>query len=234
MKRLFGVAASVVAVASCLSTQIARAADNNASSNTELTFSVSGEVRSAPTLLTAHLFAQAQRLSAVDAQKILNATIADAMKMASKQAGIDVKAGSYSISDYTPEHGHTQWTARQNIKLSGKDAVSILDLSGKLQSHGLMLEGLDWSLDAKTRDTLTQQARTQALSKVKAQAEESAKALGLHLIRLEKVDISSFQPEQPYEMLQARVGGSAMEAPQSSPESQVVKVTVNVKAILAP
>ena len=232
MKRLFRLV-TPLAVLSLAAFCQARAEDSP--NGTQLDFTVTGEAHAAPTLLTVRLFGRADSTSAIEAQKTLNAHMADAMKMASGQAGIEAQAGSYSLSDQTPEHGPTRWTARQDLSLSGKEAVALLDLSGKLQSHGLMMDGLEWSLDSETRETLLAQARTQALQKVRKEAEESAKTLGLHVVRLKQVRVSSMEPgPRPVMLMAARVSGDSFTPPQGTPQEQTLRVTVSVQAELAP
>lgn len=232
MKRLFRLA-TPLAVLSLAAFCQARAEDTP--NGTQLDFTVTGEAHAAPTLLTVRLFGRADSTSAIEAQKTLNAHMADAMKIASGQAGIEAQAGSYSLSDQTPDHGPTRWTARQDLSLSGKDAVPLLDLSGKLQSHGLMMDGLEWSLDSETRETLLAQARTQALQKVRKEAEESAKTLGLHVVRLRQVRVSSMEPgPRPVMLMAVRASADSFTPPQGTPQEQTLRVTVNVQAELAP
>ena len=232
MKRLFRLA-TPLAVLSLAALCQARAEDTP--NGTQLDFTVTGEAHAAPTLLTVRLFGRADSTSAIEAQKTLNAHMADAMKMASGQAGIEAQAGSYLLSDQTPDHGQTRWTARQDLSLSGKDAVPLLDLSGKLQSHGLMMDGLEWSLDSETREALLAQARTKALQKVRKEAEESAKTLGLHVVRLRQVRVSSMEPgPRPVMLMAARASADSFTPPQGTPQEQTLRVTVNVQAELAP
>ncbi|MDI6652347.1 SIMPL domain-containing protein [Gluconobacter japonicus] len=232
MKRLFRLV-TPLAVLSLAAFCQARAEDSP--NGTQLDFTVTGEAHAAPTLLTVRLFGRADSTSAIEAQKTLNAHMADAMKMASGQVGIEAQAGSYSLSDQTPERGPTRWMARQDLSLSGKEAVALLDLSGKLQSHGLMMDGLEWSLDSDTRETLLAQARTQALQKVRKEAEESARTLGLHVVRLKQVRVSSMEPgPRPVMLMAARASGDSFTPPQGTPQEQTLRVTVSVQAELAP
>ncbi|GBR44029.1 hypothetical protein AA106556_0288 [Neokomagataea tanensis NBRC 106556] len=200
---------------------------------TTLNFSITNEVRAPATRLTAHLYARSENASPMGAQKALNVSIAAAMKAVSGQAGVDAKAGSYTIDDETPEHGHTRWIARQDVTLSGEDAGRILELAGILQAQGLMLDGTDWSLDQASRDALLKKARLEALEKVRPQAEENAKALGLKLIRLHDVRINAGYEGAPRPMMAALSLRSApMAPPQASREEQVVSATVEIQAEL--
>ncbi|GBR53472.1 hypothetical protein AA106555_1311 [Neokomagataea thailandica NBRC 106555] len=202
---------------------------------TKLNFSVTNNVRAPATLLTAHLYARAENTSPIGAQKALNASISAAMKAVSGQAGVDARAGSYTIDDMTPEHGRTRWVARQDITLSGEDAAKVLDLAGNLQGQGLMLDGTDWSLDPNTREALLQKARLEALAKVRPQAEENAKALGLKLVRLNDVRINAnFEGAVRPMMAVMRASSAPMAPPESSREEQVVSATVQVEAELEP
>jgi len=200
---------------------------------TQLDFSVMGTAHAVPTELTVRLSVRSDSPSAAAAQKDVNTRMAAAMKLAGGQDGIVAKAGGYSIYENTPEHGPKSWTARQELELSGQDSVRLLGLAGQLQSQSLMLEGLDWSLDDATRDRLLQEARTEALKKVRPQAEQSAQTLGLRLARLKEVRISYQEPgPRPVMLMAARMADAA--PPQRSPDEQTLRVNVSVQAELSP
>ncbi|AAW60601.1 SIMPL domain-containing protein [Gluconobacter oxydans] len=210
----------------------AQAADMQ-QNTTQLDFSVMGTAHAVPTELTVRLSVRSDSPSAAAAQKDVNTRMAAAMKLAGGQDGIVAKAGGYSIYENTPEHGPKSWTARQELELSGQDSVRLLGLAGQLQSQSLMLEGLDWSLDDATRDRLLQEARTEALKKVRSQAEQSAQTLGLRLARLKEVRISYQEPgPRPVMLMAARMADSA--PPQRSPDEQTLRVNVSVQAELSP
>ncbi|MBS1074187.1 SIMPL domain-containing protein [Gluconobacter sp. Dm-74] len=199
---------------------------------TQLDFNVTGTAHAAPTELTIRLSVRADSPSAATAQKDVNTRMAAALKLAGGQAGIEAKAGGYSIYENTPEHAPKSWTAQQELELSGKDSVQLLALAGQLQSQSLMLEGMDWSLDDATREQLLKDARTAALKQVRDQAEQSAQTLGLHLVRLSEIRISSQEPgPRPVMLMAARMADSA--PPQRSPDEQTVRVNVFVKAELS-
>jgi len=210
----------------------AQAADMQ-QNTTQLDFSVMGQAHAVPTELTVRLSVRSDSSSAATAQKDVNTRMAAAMKLAGGQDGIVAKAGGYSIYENTPEHGSKSWTARQELELSGQDSVRLLGLAGQLQSQSLMLEGLDWSLDDATRDRLLQEARTEALKKVRSQAEQSAQTLGLRLARLKEVRISYQESgPRPVMLMAARMADSA--PPQRSPDEQTLRVNVSVQAELSP
>lgn len=225
-------ASSPVALSGTGAFSTAQAADMQ-QNTTQLDFSVMGQAHAVPTELTVRLSVRADSPSAATAQKDVNTRMEAAMKLAGGQAGIVAKAGGYSIYENTPEHGPKSWTARQELELSGQDSVRLLGLAGQLQSQSLMLEGLDWSLDDATREKLLQEARTQALKQVRQQAEQSAQTLGLHLVRLKEIRISSLEPgPRPVMLMAARMADSA--PPQRSPDDQIVRVNVSVQAELSP
>lgn len=203
------------------------------SGSTTLSFSVTDDVRVPATRLTVRLYARADNVSPIEAQKSLNARIAAAMKLASGHDGVEVRASSYNTYEETPEHGRARWIARQDVMLSGKEADRILDLAGSLQAQGLVLEGTDWSLDPATRTQSLKKAREDALAKVRGQAEESAKVLGLRLVRLKDVRINTdFVGVRPQMALMSMARSAPAEPPQSGPEEQTVSVTVSVEAEL--
>ncbi len=211
----------------------AQAADMQQDTTTQLDFSVMGTAHAVPTELTVRLSVRSDSPSAATAQKDVNTRMAAAMKLAGGQDGIVTKAGGYSIYENAPEHGPKSWAARQELELSGQDSVRLLGLAGQLQAQSLMLEGLDWSLDDATRNRLLQDARTEALKKIRPQAEQSAQTLGLRLARLKNIRISYEEPgPRPMMLMAARMADSA--PPQRSPDEQTIRVNVFVQAELSP
>jgi len=235
MKRLFLLCSAVFSAAALAgSAHAAHAADAGPDSGTKLEFTTEGRAQGVPTLLTIRLFGHASNANPAQAQQILNRQIATAIKAASGQDGIEVRAGSYGISQEFPEHGTVHWNARQDLTLSGTDSVRLLAIAGTLQEQGLAMEGLDCSLDPQTRDHLMQDARKQALEKVRKDAQADAEALGLRFVGLTNVRVSTTEPGPRPMMLMAARMASAPTPPQSSPEEQTLRVTVSVQAKLVP
>ncbi|MDF7673768.1 SIMPL domain-containing protein [Acetobacteraceae bacterium ESL0709] len=202
----------------------------------KLAFATKGEAHAKPTKLTIEFIAQKDSASPTDAQMKLNQLVDNAMKTTSDQTDIKTSAGNYSISQEYSQKGPTHWSARQTIKISGTDSQKLLSYTEKLQKLGLNVDNFIWSLDPQTHQKLEQEARSDALKKVRAQAESDAHDLGLKFIRLEGVIVhTGGMPDHPGPhpmMLMARASDAAGPQPQTTPEDQSVTVTVMAKAQL--
>lgn len=201
----------------------------------KLAFMTKGEAHAKPTKLTIEFVAQKENASPTDAQMKLNQLVDAATKIMSDQSDIKTTIGNYSISqEYAPK-GPARWSARQTIEISGTDSQKLLSYTEKLQKNGLNVDNFTWSLDPQTRQKLEQQARTEALQKVRAQAESDAHDLGLKFVKLEGVMVHTpGMPEHggPHPMMLLSRSAEAAPPPQSTPEDQSVVVTVMAKALL--
>lgn len=198
---------------------------------TGLNFSVSGQAQSAPDLLTIHLYGQTEDASSVEAQNALNSLIAKALKLSASAGKVTARAGSYSVYDNSSKHEPTHWTARQTLSLSSKDAVHLLEIAGKLQNMGLLMDRVEWSLAPSTHDRLQEEAKTEALKKVQREADLSAKTLNLHVLGLKQISIEA-DDSRPIAVMMAADSASAAVPPQATQETQTVSVTVTVQAII--
>ncbi|QHI95993.1 DUF541 domain-containing protein [Aristophania vespae] len=163
-----------------------------------LAFATQGEAQAKPTELTIHLTAQKESTSPVEAQQALNKLVDSAMKATSDQKDIKTMAGNYSISREYTQKGPGRWSARQTIKIKGTDSQKLLSYAEKLQKIGLGVDSFEWSLDQQTQQKLEQQARSEALKKIRQQAESDAQDLGLKFVKLDSVMVrSSGMPHAP-------------------------------------
>lgn len=204
---------------------------------TMLSFSVQEEARAVADTLSVYFSAHVESASAITAQQHLNQHINDATTLLKNYKNITCLTSDYSVrEEYAPKNQKV-WAARQSIILSGADKNTLLEASEKLQKLGLSIDNMQWSLAPATRQKLEEQARLGALKKIRLQAEEDARALGLSLIGLEKVHIGSDPipddlPSAPHPTL--LFAESRMTTPpQSSAEEQSVSVHVSAQARLS-
>ncbi|MXV37036.1 MULTISPECIES: SIMPL domain-containing protein [unclassified Saccharibacter] len=206
---------------------------------TVLTFTTHGEAKAVPNLLTIHFTARAQSTSPATAQKRLNQIVSTAVNSLKNDGGATLHAGNYSLSQEYSEHPPHRWNATQTLTLKGNDSGHLLTLAEALQSQGLALDDMDWSLDPQTQQTLEAQARTAALKKIRQQADSDASALGLRVVGIERVQVGAgplpeprFGLGAPAPMLMS--ARSAGPAPQSTPEEQTISVSASAHIRLAP
>ncbi len=156
-----------------------------AQTTTLLHLSASGSVATEPDELVADLIAQNTAPSAATAQRQVNGLVADAMKSAAAVAGVTAKAAGYGVMPV--DEKRTAWRAQQVVDLRSGDGPALLDLVGRLQAHGLMVDSLDWQISAPKRLQAHEAATTAALKALQAQAALAAAALGLQVDHVQDV-----------------------------------------------
>ena len=129
-------------------------APGEASANlTHLHVSAEGSVSEPPDVLVGDLTAEATSPSAVEAQRKVNAMMAQGMRDAHGTEGIEARATGYTVNQVDLDEGvapvrpHPRrmgWTAQQTLEVRGKDGDRLLSLVGKLQDEGLAVASLDW------------------------------------------------------------------------------------------
>lgn len=206
------------------------------SHDTLLSFTTQGEAKAIPNQLTIHFSARTQSKSPATAQKTLNQMVQTAMNSIKNEKEAMLRADNYSLSQEYSDHSPRRWNAEQNLTLKGGDSAHLLVLTEKLQSQGLAVENMSWSLDPETHQKLEAQARTEALKKIRSQADSDASALGLHVVKLEQIQVGeNFNHEPRFAMaapmmMSARSGGTP---PQSTPKEQKIHVSVSARVRLA-
>ncbi len=198
---------------------------------TLLHLSADGSVQAAPDQLVADLVAQSTSPAASDAQRRVNALVAQGMQSARAVSGIDARAVGYQVSP--ADEKRTQWLAQQTLELRGSDGPALLDLANRLQQLGFVTASLDWRLSPTLRRKACAEATTAALKALREQAASAAATLGLHVDHLKDVQLQ--QPMagmlRPVMSMAARVGGPA---PQATAAPEEVAAQVSAEVVLRP
>ena len=156
MSRAMVVLAISAAGGVCAQTPAPGEAPGAASPNlTHLHLSAEGSVSEPPDVLVGDLTAEATSPSAVEAQRKVNAMMAQGMKDARAAEGIEARATGYAVRQVDLDEGavpvrpHPRrmgWTAQQTLDVRSKDGERLLSLVGKLQDQGLATASLGWQL----------------------------------------------------------------------------------------
>ncbi|NHN85982.1 DUF541 domain-containing protein [Acetobacter musti] len=219
----------VTSLCFCFSTAIpAVASPDSSDDGTKLHISGSGSAEASPDLIIATLTARSEASSAVRAQSETNEMMHKAMMMAQQVGNISSSAGSYFVSQTSPANNMPKnWEARQTISIKSKNADTLLPLVGRLQSSGLLLEGIDWSLSDDHRKVLTLDAEKLATQDMLRRADGIASALSMKVATIVDVTVDEAMYPRPV-MFMAK----AAAAPMSTPDSQKVTATVRATIIL--
>lgn len=198
--------------------------------STRLNVTGTGSVDAAPDLLTATLLIQNEAVKAVDAQAKTNDAAHAAVTKAEKVAGVTVLTDSYDVSENRKDNKPSSWTARQTIQIKAKDASALLDLVGRLQANGLLLEGVSWSLSPEHQKELHRQAEKKAVDDLRSRSSEIANDLGLKVSSIASISVDEPLTVRPV----AFMARAAMAAPTMRSEDQTVTANIQATVILKP
>lgn len=194
------------------------AAAATAADVTVLHLSATGTVREIPDLLVAQLAAESSSTSPAVAQKQVN----QRMAAAAREAG-QVKPVTWRLQGYTVDSNGEKpllWTARQALRLESADAGALLELVGRLQSSGLTIGDLSWTLSPEHLAAAEAQASDRSLRKLRQQAEAAAGSLGLKVGRIREVTVGTTEPMRPMRRMVGMM--AAVAAPQATRDAQDV------------
>ena len=110
----------------------------------------------------------------------------------------------------------------------------MLDLVGRLQALGLALGGLGWEVSPERAEQTRQDATLKALAKLRRQATEGARALGMEVDRYQSVSLNDALVMAP--MARAGTAGATsimapMPPPNATPEGQDVIASVSAEVV---
>ena len=186
-----------------------------------------------PDELAASMRAEAIAPTAQDAQKRVNELMGAAIAAAKKVSGIVVSTGSYNVWRIaaSPTERNERWQSGQSLSLTGKDAEAMLKLVGDLQQMGLVQSNLLWRLSRETERKARQDATKQALSTLRARADEAAEILSLRFASFREVRLDSVAPPPIMPRLQMATRATlAAPAPPPNAEAEDMPVTASAEA----
>jgi uncharacterized protein len=201
--------------------------------NTTLTLSETATVMAPPDELAAVLRAEATASTAAEAQRVVNAAMADALARAKETNGVTASTGGYSVyrdASAKPE----RWQASQTIALRGTDGAALLTLAGALQQKGLAMGDLHWQLSDAAERKAESEATRRAIGALRARVDEAAGLLGLTFVRFDKVSLDAPHPVRPMMRMMAAAAPAAPTPPSATAEDIPVSSTVGADAVLAP
>lgn len=192
--------------------------------STLLHLSATASEQVTPDRLVAELLAQATAASPAEAQRRVNALMAEGMKTAQAAAGVQARATGYSAGP--ADDKRSGWTAQQTLHVEGAQDAPLLDLVGALQQKGFVVAVLDWQVSPSLYRRTHEQAETEALKTLQARAASAAATLGLRVDHLQDVRLDGpmFQPRG---MVMAAKAAPAPQATQA-PEEVTAQVSADV------
>jgi uncharacterized protein len=199
---------------------------------TLLHLTASSSVQASPDQLIAELVAQSTSPSPAEAQRAVNALMAEGMRAARAVNGLDARAIGYAVNPANERRSN--WTAQQTLELRGADGPVLLDLASRLQEKGFAAASLDWQLSPALRRKAHEEATMSALKELQARAATAAATLGLQIDHLQDVRLDGppFQPRRNVAVSALSV--RAAPPPQATAVPEEVTAEVFADVVLRP
>lgn len=175
---------------------------------TRLRLGASGEVRVAPDELVATLRVEVQGFEAGPVQAEVNRRMAAALAAARAVEGVVASTGGYSVFSDTRTN---ELTARQSLTLTATRGEPALALIARLQSDGLMAQGLRWQLSERTAREARDAAMREAIRNLRERAELVARELNMRVAALMHLTVDAAPDARPF-MMAAPAPARAMAA----------------------
>lgn len=150
-----------------------------AQSETRLRVSETGSVAVQPDELVASLRIEARAATAAAAQEQVNTAMAAALATARAVPGARVSAGHYATQ---MDRDKQEVMAQQSLNLRGPEAL--VELVGRLQAEGLLLDGITWQLSEPAALKARDDATRVAIRAVQERGASIARDLNLRVITL--------------------------------------------------
>ena len=191
--------------------------------------------------LNATLEFSAQGRDQIALQNRVNEVLSKAIATAKAVANVNVKSGYYQVYQVQNEPGvfsvdNPVWRAQQSLQLDSLDSTAMLNLIGQLQSAGLTVSNLYYSLSAARQEQITSELTAQVLQTLQLRAENAGKALGKSRAALVEVNLdgnANIPVRQEFAMAMA-ARDAKIATPVADPGETSVAVTVSARAILFP
>jgi predicted secreted protein len=199
-----------------------------------LSLSETATVMAAPDELAATLRAEATAPTASEAQRQVNAAMADALAHAKRTPGVVAATGGYGVFRDTATKPE-RWQASQTLALRSADGAPLLTLVGTLQQKGLAIGDLHWQLSDDATRKAQAEAMRRAIGALRSHVDEAAGLLGLSFVRFVTVQLQTPPLFHPAMRAMAVAASAPAPTPPSAESEDVpVSATVSAEASLAP
>lgn len=201
-----------------------------ARADTLLRLSETATVVAHPDELAASLRVEVTSPNAADAQRRVNAGMADALATAKAVAGVTVSSGGYFVWRVgAPQDRPERWQANQSLSLTSHDGAALLKLVGDLQQKGLLVGQLGWHLSDAAEHTAQAEATRKAIAALRGRADDAAALLGLRFGSFKEVRLDGTRP-QPIPLQRVMAVPMSAAAAAAPPSAEPADITVSATA----
>jgi len=193
-------------------------------------------------LLVATLQYSAENTDATKLQNEINEAMQKALARAKKEDKeiVKINTGSYNVYERTDSRTkEKKWYGQQTITFKSKDSEKVLKLTGDLQSMGLKMTGLNYTLDPKTAVKIQDDLMEVAIKELTTRANRVAKALGKSSAEIRELNTqSNSYAKQPRSYARGAemqmMSADSMAAPVAEAGEDTISMTVSGRAIIKP
>lgn len=187
----------------------------------------------APDRLRVEMRAEQSGTDPRQVQAAINQRMAAALKKARQAAGITVATGDYALFQQALPNAPPRWRGSQSLILKGEDAKAILTLTGALQSDGLVMSSLAYTVSPEVLDGAEEDLTAAALAALDRRAAAIADALHLTVLRYRDLTVGNAESGPP-PILHGAAMSAAMAAPVAAPGRARIRLTVRADLLLVP
>ena len=194
-------------------------------------------------LLIANLRIEVENADNKAVQNDINKGMKAALDLAKGYKDVKAITRGYNVHQYDKNGGKRDrprnmvWKGSQSVQLKSKNSEALLELAGKIQGAGFLMNGLSYTLSPEVAAQIQDEMLEAALTKLTSRAQRAAKAMGKSNAELKEINTQgNYNPVQPvYHRGMAKMemmASDAMAAPVASPGETTITLNVNAKALL--
>lgn len=215
-----------------------------------LNITVTEQMKLAQDTLSASLRYELDGGSANEIQDRINKAVAEAVGEAKAYSSVKATTGSYYVYVYDegqiidprtgqPVSSSKKWRGTQTIELESEDSSKLLELAGKIQTKGFIMNGMNYSLSREKSEGVQDELMQKALKQLGAKAKIAATALGKSGYDVIDININgSSPPVYPVygraKMMAMAEGVADVSTPVAEAGESEVSLSVTARVLLKP
>ena len=208
-------------------------ADDDKRKGALLNISASESVEVQEDLLIVNLRFETEGKTPQEVQEKINKVMVKALDEVKGNRRVKASTENYSVYKYHPrmkkgEKRKAIWKGSQSMQLKSKSSEDTLKITGKLQSMGLAVNGLNYVASPELREATRDSLMEKAIEKLLSKAKRVAKSLGKDDIEVVKINIDSnnFHPSPMRSSGMMMKSMDAESAPVAAPGQSRISTTV--------
>jgi predicted secreted protein len=204
---------------------------------TYLNLSVTERTEAQEDILVASLSVEKEGTDPKQVQNDINKLALQAVTKAKVLSDITVKTEQYYVYKSNPKANSNAkiWHGAQRIQFQSTSTEVLLKLVGDLQSLGLLVQGLHYSISPERIDQLRDAMIEKAIVKLMKKAERVGHALNKKQVKLIDINIGeNYMPDflRPMMMANSKDVNTEVSNPVAEPGKREVTITISAKALL--